>query len=165
MNINPDSMQGDIKFLDIMESLGCSVVRGDTWVEVIGGPLNEGDLRFDMGGMPDMVPTLAVLAAFRQGLTDITNVSHLRIKESDRIAALANELDRIGVIAKEKDDGLVIVGGKPHGADIETYDDHRIAMSFAMAGLAVPGMKIKDRLCVRKSFPGFWNELKKLYNG
>ena len=165
MNINPDSIQGDIKFLDIMESLGCSVVRGDTWVEVIGGPLNEGDVRFDMGGMPDMVPTLAVLAAFRRGLTDITNVSHLRIKESDRIASLANELDRIGVIAKEKDDGLVIVGGKPHGADIETYNDHRIAMSFAMAGLAVPGMKIKDRLCVRKSFPGFWNELKKLYNG
>ncbi len=164
-NINPSSLQGDIKLLDIMESLGCLVVRGDTWVEVIGGTLNEGDLRFDMGDMPDMVPTLAVLAAFRQGQTTITNVSHLRIKESDRIAALANELNRIGVNAKEKDDGLVIVGGKPHGADIETYNDHRIAMSFAIAGLAIPGMKIKDWLCVGKSFPGFWNELKKLHGG
>jgi 3-phosphoshikimate 1-carboxyvinyltransferase len=165
VNINPDSLQGDVKLLDIMESLGCSVVRGDSWVEVIGGPLNEGDLRFDMGDMPDMVPTLAVLSAFRKGLTTITNVSHLRIKESDRITALVNELKRIGVTAKEKNDGLVIVGGKPHGADIETYNDHRIAMSFAIAGLAIPGIKIKDKLCVRKSFPGFWNELKKLHGG
>jgi len=112
-----------------------------------------------------MVPTLAVLSAFRPGRTAITNVSHLRLKESDRIAAMVNELNRIGVIAEERDDGLIINGGKPHGADIETYNDHRIAMSFAIAGLAVPGMRIKDRQCVRKSFPGFWDELKKLHAG
>lgn len=164
MNINPDSLQGDIKILNIMESMGCSVVRGDSWVDVIGGPLHDGNIVFDMGNMPDMVPTLAVLAAFRQGQTTITNASHLRLKESDRIAALVKELNRIGVTAKERDDGLVITGGKPHGAEIETYNDHRIAMSFAMAGLAVPGMKIKDKLCVGKSFPGFWDELKKLYD-
>jgi 3-phosphoshikimate 1-carboxyvinyltransferase len=163
MNVNPESMQGDIKFLNIMESMGCSVVRGDSWVDVIGGPLYEGNVVFDMGNMPDMVPTLAVLAAFRQGSTAITNVSHLRLKESNRIAALVNELHRIGVNAEERDDGLVIEGGKPHGADIETYNDHRIAMSFAIGGLAVPKMKIKDKLCVGKSFPGFWDELKKLY--
>jgi 3-phosphoshikimate 1-carboxyvinyltransferase len=163
MNINPGSLQGDIKFLNIMEGVGCSVVRGDSWVDVIGGPLRDGNVIFDMGNMPDMVPTLAVLAAFRPGRTFITNVSHLRLKESDRIAALVNELNRIGVNAKERDDGLVIEGGKPHGAEIETYNDHRIAMSFAIAGLAVPKMKIKDKLCVGKSFPGFWDELKKLY--
>lgn len=163
MNINPESLQGDIKFLNIMEGVGCSIVRGDSWVDVIGGPLHGGDVVFDMGNMPDMVPTLAVLAAFRQGRTSITNVSHLRLKESDRIAALVNELHRIGVNAKERDDGLVIEGGKPHGAEIETYNDHRIAMSFAIAGLAVPKMKIQDKLCVGKSFPGFWDELQKLY--
>jgi 3-phosphoshikimate 1-carboxyvinyltransferase len=163
MNINPESLQGDIKFLNIMEGVGCFIVRGDSWVDVIGGPLHGGDVVFDMGNMPDMVPTLAVLAAFRQGRTSITNVSHLRLKESDRIAALVNELHRIGVNAKERDDGLVIEGGKPHGAEIETYNDHRIAMSFAIAGLAVPKMKIQDKLCVGKSFPGFWDELKKLY--
>lgn len=163
MNINPESLQGDIKFLNIMEGVGCSIVRGDSWVDVIGGPLHGGDVVFDMGNMPDMVPTLAVLAAFRQGRTSITNVSHLRLKESDRIAALVNELHRIGVNAKERDDGLVIEGGKPHGAEIETYNDHRIAMSFAIAGLVVPKMKIQDKLCVGKSFPGFWDELKKLY--
>jgi len=163
MNINPNSLQGDIKITNIMESLGCSVVRGDTWVDVIGGPLHDENIVLDMGNMPDMVPTLAVLSAFRKGRTTITNVSHLRLKESDRIAALVHELNRIGVAAKERGDGLDITGGKPHGAEIETYDDHRIAMSFAVAGLAVPGMKIKDKLCVGKSFPGFWDELKKLY--
>jgi 3-phosphoshikimate 1-carboxyvinyltransferase len=163
MNVKLDSLQGDIGLLDIMESLGCTVVRGDTWVSVIGERLNEGDVVIDMGNMPDMVPTLAVLAAFRSGKTTITNVAHLRIKESDRIAALVTELNRIGIIAQEREDGLVIFGGKPHGADIETYNDHRIAMSFAIAGLAVPGIQIKDRHCVRKSFPGFWDELKRLY--
>ena len=163
VNINPASLQGDINVLGIMEKLGCSVVRGDAWIEVTGGPLRAGDFVFDMGNMPDMVPTLAVLAVFRQGQTIITNVSHLRVKESDRIAALVNELKRIGVAAKETVDGLIIAGGKPHGAHIETYNDHRIAMSFAIAGLAVPGIRIKDRHCVGKSFPGFWDELSRLY--
>ena len=163
VNINPASLQGDINILGIMEMLGCSVVRGDAWVEVTGGPLREGDVVFDMGNMPDMVPTLAVLAAFRQGQSIITNVSHLRIKESDRIAALVNELRRIGIAAKETADGLIVAGGKPHGACIETYNDHRIAMSFAIAGLAIPGIRIEDRDCVGKSFPGFWDELTKFY--
>jgi 3-phosphoshikimate 1-carboxyvinyltransferase len=163
VNINPSSLQGDINVLGIMESLGCSVVRGDHWVEVIGRPLREGNVSFDMGDMPDMVPTLAVLAAFREGQMIITNVSHLRVKESDRIAALVSELKNIGVAARETADGLIVVGGKPHGAHIETYNDHRIAMSFAIAGLAVPGIRIQDRHCVGKSFPGFWDELSKLY--
>ncbi|MGO9136512.1 MAG: 3-phosphoshikimate 1-carboxyvinyltransferase [Syntrophales bacterium] len=163
VNINAASLQGDINLLGIMERLGCSVVRGDHWVEVAGGPLHEGDVLFDMGNMPDMVPTLAILAAFRQGQTIITNVPHLRVKESDRIAALVSELKSIGVAAIETADGLIVVGGKPHGAHIETYNDHRIAMSFAIAGLAVPGIRIKNRHCVGKSFPGFWDELSRLY--
>lgn len=161
-NMTPESLQGDIAFLDIMKASGCSVVWGDSWVEVAGRPLPGGDWTLDMGRMPDMAPTLAVLSAFRPGRTVITNVSHLRVKESDRIASLVNELNRIGVTAEETDDGLIIEGGTPHGADIETYNDHRIAMSFAVAGLVVPGMRIKNRSCVEKSFPGFWDELKKL---
>ena len=96
-----------------MESLGCSVVRGDRWVEVVGGPLHEGDVFFDMGNMPDMVPTLAVLAAFREGQTTITNVSHLRVKESDRIVALVSEL-------KEDRCGCKRNGGRPHCRRRET---------------------------------------------
>jgi 3-phosphoshikimate 1-carboxyvinyltransferase len=115
-----------------------------------------------MGDMPDMVPTMAVLSAFRPGRTVITHVAHLRVKESNRLAALVAELNRTGIRVQETADGLIIDGGQPQGAEIETYRDHRIAMSFAVAGLAVPGMKIKDSRCVNKSFPGFWDTLDKL---
>jgi len=163
LNINPDTPQGDIGLLKIMEQLGCRVLRGPDWVEVTGDTLHTGGYRFDMAHMPDMVPTLAVLSAFRPGRTVISNVSHLRLKESDRIKALATELKRTGIDATEREDGLVINGGTPHGARIETYDDHRIAMSFAVAGLATEGMEIKDEGCVSKSFPNFWEELERFY--
>jgi 3-phosphoshikimate 1-carboxyvinyltransferase len=162
LNINPDTLPGDIGFLDILEGMGYRILKGEDWVEIRGGSLPAGDFRFDMGAMPDMVPTLAVLAAFRHGRTVIENVPHLRLKESDRIGALATELNRIGIDAQEREDGLVITGGIPHGARIETYDDHRIAMSFAVAGLAAGGMEIENERCVGKSFPGFWKELELL---
>lgn len=161
-NVNPRTLQGDIGFLDILEELGCAVLRGDQSIEVTGGSLRGGERVFDLGDMPDMVPTLAVLSALRLGRTVITNVSHLRLKESDRLAALATELKRVGVHAEETGDGIVIEGGNPRGAVIETYDDHRIAMSFAVLGLAIPGMRIRNPGCVRKSFPGFWKELEKI---
>ena len=163
LNINPDTPQGDIGLLQIMEQLGCRVLRGPDWVEVTGDTLHTGGFRFDMGTMPDMVPTLAVLAAFREGRTLIVGASHLRLKESDRIAALVTELNRTGIAAEAREDGLIINGGTPHGARIETYDDHRIAMSFAVAGLAAEGMEIKNDGCVGKSFPGFWEEMEGLY--
>jgi 3-phosphoshikimate 1-carboxyvinyltransferase len=112
--------------------------------------------------MPDMVPTLAILAALRKGQTVISNVAHLRLKESNRIAALVTELDRAGINAKETADGLMICGGKLQPAKIETYNDHRIAMSFAIANLAAGGIEISDKKCVDKSFPGFWEEIKKI---
>ena len=161
--INPRTLQGDIGLLPIMETLGCSVTKGDDWIEVVGGPLTPGAYTFDLGNMPDMVPTLAVLGAARTGRTTIKNVPHLRNKESDRLAALVTELRKVGVQAEEIDDGLVLEGGKPHGAEIETYNDHRIAMSFAVLGLAIPGIRIQNEGCVDKSFPGFWGELKELY--
>ena len=132
--VNRQSAQGDIRLLDILEKLGCRVESGENWVEVTGRDLAAGDLTFDLGDMPDMVPTVGVLAAFRKGRTVITNVAHLRIKESNRLAAMVTELNRIGIEASELPDGLVIEGGTPHAANIETYNDHRIAMSFAVAG-------------------------------
>jgi 3-phosphoshikimate 1-carboxyvinyltransferase len=158
-NLNPNSGQGDLNLLDVFEKLGCTVRRGDTWIEITGNALPEGDFYFNMGDMPDMAPTLAVLAAFRPGRTIIGNCAHLRIKESDRIASLVTELNRIGAPTRETPDGLIIDGGCPRGARIETYNDHRIAMSFAIAGLAAPGMRIEDERCVHKSFPGFWEVL------
>jgi 3-phosphoshikimate 1-carboxyvinyltransferase len=161
-NINPQTLQGDIKLLPIMERFGCTVTRGDHWIEVVGGELTPDEYSFDLGDMPDMVPTLSILAAVRPGRTIIKNVPHLRKKESNRLEALVTELRKTGVKAQEMDDGLVIDGNRPHGAEVETYNDHRIAMSFAILGLAIPGINIKDAGCVNKSFPGFWEEVKKL---
>jgi 3-phosphoshikimate 1-carboxyvinyltransferase len=160
--INRQSKQGDIRLLEILEKLGCKIESGENWVEVTGDHLTEGDLTFDLNDMPDMVPTLAVLAAFRKGQTIISNVAHLRIKESNRLAAVVAELNRVGIEAREMPDGLIIQGGEMRSAKIETYNDHRMAMSFAIASLVVPGIEITDKTCVDKSFPSFWKELVKI---
>jgi len=160
--INRQSKQGDIRLLDIMETLGCKVRSGENWVEVTGDNLAEGDLAFDLNDMPDMVPTLAVLSAFRTGQTIISNVAHLRIKESNRLAAVVTELNRVGIEAREMPEGIVINGGKMIPSKIKTYNDHRMAMSFAIASLVVSGMEITDKKCVDKSFPAFWKELMKI---
>ena len=109
-----------------------------------------------MADMPDMVPTVAVVAAFADGTTVIENVAHLKAKESDRLSAVATELAKMGIEVTRTDSGLTVTGGRPTAADIDTYDDHRIAMSFAPAGLVVPGIRIKNENCVAKSFPNFW---------
>ena len=160
-NFRPSSVQGDVGFLKILEEMGCEVKRGENFAEVRGKKLQ--GIEVDMNTMPDLVPTLAVTAAFAQGNTVMKNIGHLRLKESDRIAALAGELVKMGVKAESGDDWLKVKGGKARGAEIETYNDHRLAMSFAIAGLAVPGVKIKGEGCVAKSFPGFWETLEKLY--
>jgi 3-phosphoshikimate 1-carboxyvinyltransferase len=160
-NFRSDSVQGDTGFLDVLERMGCEVARGDHCTDLLGKALH--GIETDMNAMPDLVPTLAVTAAFAEGKTVIQNVAHLRLKESDRLSALAGELKRMGIRAEEGKDWLSIEGGKAHGAIIETHDDHRLAMSFAIAGLAVPGIKIRNERCVDKSFPGFWETLEKLY--
>jgi len=164
LNINPHTLQGDIGFVDILEEIGCHVERGHNYIEVVGRKPERGDMVFNMAHMPDMVPSLAVLSALRPGRTKIIGVPHLRIKESNRIASLVAELNRIGIPTHAMPDGLVINGGKPpHGDEIETYEDHRIAMSFAVAGLVVKGITIKNEDCVAKSFPDFWHTLDGLY--
>jgi 3-phosphoshikimate 1-carboxyvinyltransferase len=155
--------QGDVQLLRYLKELGCGVEAADHWIAVSGGKLSDGDFSVSMEDLPDMVPTMAVLAALRPGRTIIRNVAHLRIKESNRLEALVRELAKTGIRAEETGDGLVITGGKPQGAEIETYNDHRIAMSFAVLGLRAPGMRIRNPGCVGKSFPGFWDEFEKLY--
>lgn len=162
-NTNFWTHQGDVRFLRYLKELGCGVAATDQWIEVSGGNLTAGDFTASMEDLPDMVPTMAVLAALRPGRTFIRNVSHLRLKESNRLAALVNELAKTDIAAEELEDGLVVTGGTPRGAEIETYNDHRIAMSFAVLGLVAPGMRIRNPGCVGKSFPGFWAELEKLY--
>ncbi|MCL6621454.1 MAG: 3-phosphoshikimate 1-carboxyvinyltransferase [Syntrophobacterales bacterium] len=154
-NLSVDSTQGDIDFLSVLARMGCHIESSPAGLTVAGGPLH--GITVDMSAMPDQVPTLAVVAAFAQGETVMTGVGHLRHKESDRLAAVATELRKMGGEVEETGDGLLIRGGRPlTGAVIHTYDDHRIAMSFAVAGLSVPGVVIEDPGCVAKSFPEFW---------
>lgn len=160
-NFRVNSIQGDAGFLSILEKMGCKVTRGGDWAEVEGKELQR--MEIDMNAMPDVVPTLAVTAAFAKGKTVMKNIGHLRLKESDRIRALAEGLGRIGIRVEEGEDWLAVEGGKAHGAEIETYNDHRLAMSFAVAGLAVPSIRIRGEKCVDKSFPGFWRVFQRLY--
>jgi 3-phosphoshikimate 1-carboxyvinyltransferase len=159
-NLALESCQGDIDFLSVLARMGCRLEPAETGLTVTGGPLT--GIQVDMADMPDLVPTLAVVAAFAQGDTVITGAAHLRHKESDRLAAVAAELGKMGLKVAETADGLIIHGGAPHAAIIHTYDDHRIAMSFAVAGLKIPGITISDPQVVAKSFPDFWEFWEKL---
>jgi 3-phosphoshikimate 1-carboxyvinyltransferase len=152
--IRATSLQGDLGIVDLLEQMGCRITRNQDGLGVQGGELRGIDA--DMGNMPDMVPTLAVVAAFARGTTVIRNVAHLKAKECDRLAAVMTELGRMGIETRSDGNDLIIVGGDPRGAEIETYDDHRIAMSFAVAGLMAEGTRIRNERCVDKSFPGFW---------
>ncbi|MEJ2037961.1 MAG: 3-phosphoshikimate 1-carboxyvinyltransferase [Desulfosarcinaceae bacterium] len=156
------SRQGDVALARVLERMGCRVDDAPDGIAVAGAPALTG-VDVDMADMPDMVPTLAVVAAFARGTTTIRNVAHLRAKESDRLAAVCRELGKMGIRTASDEDTLTIHGGRPQGADIETYNDHRIAMSFAMAGVKVPGVRILDEACVEKSFPGFWKVFESLY--
>jgi 3-phosphoshikimate 1-carboxyvinyltransferase len=162
-NLSAASCQGDAAFPGVLERMGCTLESGEAGLTVQGGPLTGIDV--DLATMPDLVPTLAVVGAFARGETIITGVAHLRHKESDRLAAVATELQKIGIAARETADGLIIPGGAPHGAAIDTYEDHRLAMSFAVAGLKTPGVVINDPGCVAKSFPDFWQYFDKLCQG
>jgi len=153
--LDAKSAQGDARFVDLLERMGCRVERGDSWVAVEGTPELSG-LDADCGAMPDIVPTLAIVALFARGRTRITGVPHLKVKESDRIATVAGEINRMGGGATPLPDGLTIEPRPLHAARIETHSDHRIAMAFAVAGLRVPGLLIADPGCVSKSFPDFW---------
>ena len=146
--------QGDVRFTKVLENMGCIINHETDGIAVTGGPLSA--ITVDMGDMPDMVPTLAVVAAFAPGTTQIENVGHLKAKESDRLGSVVHELSKIGIEASCSDTGMKIRGGCPKGAEIETYGDHRMAMSFALAGLNTPGIFIRDEKCVEKSFPNFW---------
>ena len=158
--INPHSVQGDAQFTSVLEKMGCRVEKKANALHIKGNPLR--GITINMNNMPDAVQTLAVTALFAEGKTVIEGIGNLRIKETDRISALANELTRLGAEVEAGEDFLIIRPGDYKGAEIETYDDHRMAMSFAVAGLKIPGVCIKDPKCVEKSFPDFFQRFANL---
>ena len=160
--VSHGSRQGDLRLLDVLSSMGCTTRVEPDGITVTGGELMA--VEVDMGAMPDMVPTLAVVAAFAKGKTVITNVGHLKAKESDRLGSVVAELRKLGIAAGCSDTAMWIEGGKPHGALIDPHDDHRLAMSFAVAGLKTPGIRIENETCVEKSFPEFWKVFESLYS-
>jgi len=159
--VSANSAQGDVRFVDLLQQMGCRTSRESDGIGVAGGPLRA--IEADMADMPDQVPTLAVVAAFARGISVIKNVAHLKSKESDRLTATVAELKKMGIDAACTDSALIVRGGKPKGSVIDTYNDHRIAMSFAIAGLNVPGVCIRNEDCVVKSFPAFWRVFEELY--
>jgi 3-phosphoshikimate 1-carboxyvinyltransferase len=153
-------LQGDVAFATLLEQMGCTVTEDADGITVRGGPLHGIDV--DMNDISDTVMTLAAVACFANGPTTIRNVAHIRHKETDRLAALATELRRVGAGVEEFADGLTITPQPLHGAEIETYNDHRMAMSMALVGLRVPGIVIKDPGCVAKTYPEFFADLEQL---
>jgi 3-phosphoshikimate 1-carboxyvinyltransferase len=156
------SLQGDIAFVDALADMGCRVERCSSGITAHGRPLHGIDV--DMNAISDTVMTLAAVACFAEGPTTIRNVAHIRHKETDRLAALATELRKVGAEVDEFADGLTITPNRLHGAAIETYNDHRMAMSMSLIGLKVPGIVIHNPGCVAKTYPGFFADLEKLRN-
>ncbi|MGD9731688.1 MAG: 3-phosphoshikimate 1-carboxyvinyltransferase [Desulfamplus sp.] len=188
-DINKDSLQGDKRLLDILKLMGCEIqyshngigVRGNFNLNADRSIIHSGKIAnsenclkavdVDMSDIPDVVPTLAVVAAFAKGTTKIVNIEHLREKECDRISAVVSQLRKIGVEASEGKDWLAVTGVGVnrdeinkvlHGAIIETFNDHRIAMAFSIAGLMVDGIEIENEGCVAKSFPNYWEKFESL---
>lgn len=158
VDLGQTSLQGDAEFATVLEKMGCGVSRTPRTTTV----RRNGDLAglsIDMAHMSDLVPTLAVVAPFATTATEITGVGFIRAKESDRIGDLARELRKCGVSAVELDDGIRIEPGFGAGTELETHDDHRLAMAFGVLGLRVPGVLVGDPGVVSKSWPRFWSML------
>src|SRR3989338_2217470 len=159
-NLNPYSKQADIKFLKILEEMGNKIKKGKNQITIFGKGVKPVDV--DMKDYPDQVQTLSVLCAFAKGVSKIKRVKSLRIKETERGQALQKELSKMGIKTLATKDTLTIYGGSPHGTVIETYNDHRMAMAFAVASCKIPGIIIKNPEVVSKTFPSFWDEFKKI---
>lgn len=156
--LNRGALQGDVKFAEALESMGCRI----TWAEesiTVAGPARLTGIDLDMNEISDTAQTLAVVAVFADSPTTIRNVSHIRHKETDRVSAVVDELRRLGVRATVRDDGLQIEPGPVTPASIRTYNDHRMAMSFSLIGLRAGGIRIENPECTAKTYPAFFDDL------
>jgi 3-phosphoshikimate 1-carboxyvinyltransferase len=158
--LGTESTQGDLQFVRALEQMGAKVEISASCTTVTGPPNGElNGVTIDMNAISDTAQTLAAIAPFANGPTTITGVGHARLKETDRVAALAIELRKMGQDVREFPDGLTIVPGPVRPTEIETYDDHRMAMSFGIAALRAPEISILDPGCTAKTFPDFFDRL------
>ncbi|HIF01689.1 MAG TPA: 3-phosphoshikimate 1-carboxyvinyltransferase [Planctomycetes bacterium] len=161
--LTKNALQGDVHFASALEQMGCEVKWNNASVTVTGRPLHGVDI--DMNAISDTAQTLSTVAVFADSPTTIRSVGHMRHKETDRITAVVTELRRAGIRAEEFDDGLRIYPGTPQPAEIQTYDDHRMAMSFSLLGLRAGGIRILDPGCTAKTYPNYFEDLEALCNG
>lgn len=159
-DLGAKSLQGDVAFVDVLARMGARVDKAADSITVRGAPLT--GITADLADLSDTAPTLAVVAPLASSPTEVRGIGFIRSKESDRIAAVVAELLRCGVAAEERRDGFFVPSAHLHGAAIETYGDHRMAMSFALLGLVTPGIEILDPDCVAKTFPGYFAALEEL---
>ena len=160
-NLSISSLQGDVKFVDLLEKMGCHIIKGNDYIEVTGAKELKA-IAADMKDMQDAAQTLAVVAAFAKGTTILTGLKNLELKETKRLTALQKELTKMGIDCSTDGEQIRIVGGTPKGTFINTYNDHRMAMAFAIAGTRVNNLQIESPGVVKKSFPDFWKSLKKI---
>ena len=160
--VPPESKQADMGFLKILEEMGNEITYNTRKKTITLKGKGVHAVNVDMSSCPDQAQTLAVLAAFAEGTTTISGIQSLRVKETERIKALENELSKMGIKSSSTKDTLTIHGGSPKPASIDTYGDHRMAMSFAVATTKLPGIVIQNPEVVSKTFPGFWKELSKV---
>lgn len=165
LGVGSASMQGDVAFADVLESMGARIRRGEDWIEAArdpdGPPLKGLDV--DLNAIPDAAMTLATTALFAAGPTRIRNVANWRVKETDRIAAMATELRKLGARVEEHEDGITVVPpARIRPAVIHTYDDHRMAMCFSLAAFGDAAVTIEDPDCVRKTYPGYFDDFRAL---
>jgi 3-phosphoshikimate 1-carboxyvinyltransferase len=161
--VGRDSIQGDVRFVEVLQRMGASVAFGDDWIECGGTrPLRAIDM--DLNHIPDAAMTAAVLALFADGPSAIRNIASWRVKETDRIAAMATELRKFGAQVEDGRDYLKVVPPRKPNSDVavDTYDDHRMAMSLALVSLGGVAVRIRDPQCVAKTFPDFFAELGKI---
>jgi 3-phosphoshikimate 1-carboxyvinyltransferase len=162
--LGSDAIQGDLAFVDVLERMGCTIERADDAITV-HGPAQLRGVDADMGDISDTAQTLAAIAPFASGPVTMRGLAHARLKETDRVAAVATELRKLGGQVEERPDGLMIHPSALHAGTVATYDDHRMAMSFALIGLRVPGIRIADPGCVAKTFPDFFERFEAMRGG
>ncbi len=162
-NLNPDSLQGDRMMLNLLRGMGASVEVNNGAVTVRRAKLQA--ITADLSACIDLLPTLAALAAVADGVSEFVGIERARIKESDRVAAVTEGLRRMGIRVAEERDRLVITGGMPRGAVIDSHGDHRIAMAFSVLGSVAGDTIIDGAECVTKTFPGFWDVMKTIGGG
>ncbi len=161
--LHRDSLQGDVRFVDVLETMGSNVVFEKDAITVTGAPLH--GVNVDFSQISDTAQTIAAVAVFADGPTTVTGIGFIRRKETDRIAAVVTELQRLGIHATEDSDGVTVNPGPTNDAIIETYDDHRMAMSMALIGYNRAGVTISDPNCVAKTFPNYFDQMDELRNG